>query len=46
MRTYKIEPTATGWKLTMYEDGEEAGGGVGAPEDYDYLLKQAQDFCG
>jgi hypothetical protein len=46
MRTYEIEPTATGWKLTMYEDGEEVGGGVGGPDDYDFLLEQAAEFCG
>jgi hypothetical protein len=45
-RTFEIEQTLTGWKLTMYEDGEAAGGGVGEPEDYDYLLEQAQAFAG
>lgn len=46
MRTYEIEPTATGWKLTMYENGEEVGGGVGGSDDYDFLLEQAVEFCG
>lgn len=46
VRTFEIEQTLTGWKLTMYEDGELAGGGVGGPDDYDYLLGQAQAFAG
>lgn len=46
MRTYDIEPTPTGWKLTMYEDGEEFGRGVGGLDDYDFLLQQAMEFCG
>lgn len=46
MRTYKIEQTATGWKLTMYEDGEEVGGEVGGLDDYDSLLELAAEFCG
>ena len=46
MRTYEIEQTATGWKLTMYEDGEEVGGGVGGLNDYEFLLEQAAEFCG
>jgi hypothetical protein len=46
VRTFEIERTLTGWKLTMYEDGEEAGGGVGGADDYDFLLEQAQAFAG
>jgi hypothetical protein len=45
IRTFKIQQTLTGWKLTMYEDGEEVGGGVGELEDYDFLLEQAQAFA-
>jgi len=44
-RSYEILQTATGWKLMMYEDGQEVGGGVGGHDDYDFLLRQAQDFC-
>lgn len=36
-RTYEIHPRPTnlggGWKLTLLEDGEEAGGGVFPAED-------------
>jgi hypothetical protein len=46
MRAYDLTPTVTGWKLTLYEDGQEAGGGVGGPDDFDFLLDQAEDFCG
>lgn len=46
MRTYELIPTSTGWKLTMYDDGEEVGGGVGGPEDYDFLDEQGKQFCG
>lgn len=46
MRSYEIVRTASGWKLTMYEDGEEVGGGVGGHDDYDFLLEQAHEFCG
>lgn len=46
MRTYEIVETPTGWKLTMYEDAIECGGGGGGPDDYDFLLQQAEEFCG
>jgi hypothetical protein len=47
-RSYEIEPTENGWKLTMFEDGEEMGGAQ-APrtdEDYDWLLQVAEQYCG
>lgn len=46
MRSYEISPTASGWKLTMYQDGEEVGGGVGGMDDFDFLVEQAMSFCG
>lgn len=46
MRSYEIVQTPTGWKLTMYQHGVEVGGGVGGPHDYDFLLQQAEEFCG
>lgn len=44
-RAFEITETATGWKLTLFENGEEAGGGVGGPDDYDFLLTQGEDFA-
>lgn len=44
-RSFEITETASGWKLTLYEGGEEAGGGVGGPDDYDFLLTQGEDFA-
>ncbi len=46
MRTYELLETSSGWSLTMYEDSKEVGGGVGGPDDYDFLLEQALDFVG
>lgn len=46
MRSYEIVETPMGWKLTMYENGVEFGCGVGGPEDYDFLLHLAEEFCG
>jgi len=46
MRTYEITPTSSGWKLTMYEDGEEVGAGVGGPDDYEWLEDQGEEFLG
>lgn len=46
MRAYDLTPIPTGWKLTLYEDGVEAGGGVGGHDDFDFLLDQAEEFCG
>jgi hypothetical protein len=45
MRTYEIREIPTGWKLTMYEDGVEEGGGVGGPDDYEFLEENALEFC-
>lgn len=44
-RAFEITETPTGWRLTLFEDGEEAGGGVGGPDDYDFLLTQGEDFA-
>lgn len=44
-RSYELEPTADGWKLTLFEDGEEAGGGRGGEDDYDALLDAGQQFA-
>lgn len=44
MRSYEIEETATGWKLTMYEDDEEIGAAVGGPDDYEWIEEQALEF--
>lgn len=45
-RSYEIEPHNGGWKLKLYEDGEEAGGGIGDAEDYNELLSAGEEFCG
>lgn len=45
-RSYEIEPIDGGWKLRLYEDGEEAGGGKGGEDDYGDLLAAAEEFCG
>lgn len=45
-RSYEIEPIPDGWKLTMFEDGEEAGGGKGGPDDYDSLMDAGEQFVG
>lgn len=46
-RTYEITPTPNGWRMKVYEDGEEiAGAAAGdSDEDYDYLLQQAEEIC-
>jgi hypothetical protein len=46
MRTYEIVQTPRGWKLTMYQDGVEVGGGVGRKHEYEFLERQAEEFCG
>jgi hypothetical protein len=47
MRTYTLTRHHIHyWKLTLYADGVEVGGGVGGPGDYDFLLEQALTFCG
>ena len=46
MRTYTLERGLVNhWKLTLFEDGQEVGGGVGAESDYDSLLEVAHQFC-
>lgn len=45
-RSYEINETLTGWKLTMYEDGEEVGQGVGEADDYQWLMDQGEEFLG
>lgn len=46
VRTYEITETPKGWKLTMYEDGEDVGQGVGGPDDYQWLTDQGEEFVG
>jgi hypothetical protein len=46
-RSYEVRSRPDGgWKLVLFEDGEEAGGGVGEADDYDFLIEQGEDFCG
>lgn len=46
-RSYEIEPIdGGGWKLKLFEDGEEAGGGRGDDDDYDSLVEAGENFCG
>jgi hypothetical protein len=46
LRSYVIEPVEGGWKMTLFEDGEEVGGGKGEENDYEDLLRSAEEFCG
>lgn len=46
MRTYLIDETEDGFKLTLYEDGQELGAVVGGPDDFEFLERVAEDFCG
>jgi len=47
VRTYTLVPgKANAWKLTLFEDGQEVGGGVGQEDDYQELLDEALLFCG
>jgi hypothetical protein len=46
IRRYEIAATESGWKLTMYEDDQEAGAGTGGPDDYEWLREQGEDFTG
>ena len=46
IRTYTIDKTAEGYRLKMYEDGEEAGGGwfpFDIEDGIDYSLEDAQE---
>lgn len=47
-RTYQIDPIdGGGWKLKLYEDGEEAGGGrCDDDEGYDDLVSAGEQFAG
>jgi hypothetical protein len=46
MRSYTLERgTVNYWVLTLYEDGEPVGGGVGTETDYDDLQDVGMDFC-
>lgn len=46
MRSYTLERgTVNYWVLTLFEDGQAVGGGVGADVDYDDLVDIATDFC-
>jgi hypothetical protein len=46
MRSYIIERGMNNyWQLTLLEDGEPVGGGVGCETDYDDLVDIATDFC-
>ena len=44
-RHYEICQTGFGWKLSLFQNNEQVGGGVGGPSDYHLLLDQALDFC-
>ena len=45
-RSYELEPReGGGWRLKLFEDGEEAGGGWGDEDDYDALLEAGQEFA-
>jgi hypothetical protein len=47
-RSYQIDPRDIGgWKLTLWEDGEEAGGGAcDDDEGYDDLVNAGEAFAG
>lgn len=47
-RSYEINLVeGGGWRLKLYEDGEEAGGGRGeTDEDYQALLQAGEEFVG
>lgn len=47
-RSYSIDPIeGGGWKLKLYEDGQEAGGGRGETgDDYQQLVEAGEDFVG
>lgn len=45
-RGYEIIETLTGWRVVFFEGGEEVGGGVGGPDDYEWLLDQGEEFVG
>lgn len=45
-RSYELEPIDGGWRLKLFEDGEEAGGGKGGKDDYADLLQAGEEFVG
>lgn len=47
-RSYQIDPHESGgWKLTLWEDGQEAGGGRGeTDDDYQALIEAGEEFVG
>jgi len=46
MRSFTlIRHTFHYWKLTLFEDGEEVGGGVGGLSDFDALTDIGLEFC-
>lgn len=47
-RSYQIDPIpGGGWKLKLYEDGQEAGGGRGeTDDDYQALIEAGEEFVG
>ena len=47
-RSYEIKPTENGWRLVVWEDGEEIARGAagGTDDDYAYLVDQAESICG
>jgi hypothetical protein len=44
VRSYEVNEIDTGWKLTMYEAGEEVGAALGGPNDYEWLLERGEEF--
>lgn len=47
-RSYEVNPIeGGGWKLTLWEDGEEAGGGRSDDDEgYDDLVNAGESFAG
>lgn len=47
-RSYEVNPVeGGGWKLKLYEDGQEAGGGRCDDDDgYDSLVEAGEQFAG
>lgn len=46
IKRYEITQTKWGWKLTMYENDQEAGAGTGGPDDYEWLQERGEEFVG
>lgn len=46
-RSYQIDPIeGGGWRLKLFEDGQEAGGGRGEDDDYNDLMEAGEQFVG